>query len=94
MVREVHAAHILVKTEQEARQILDEINRGTMDFSKAAQLKSTCPSGRHGGDLGWFGRGKMVREFENAAFAAKKGEVIGPVKTEFGWHIIKVLEQR
>ena len=94
MVTEVHAAHILVKTEQEARQILDEIKRGTMDFAKAAQLKSTCPSGRRGGDLGWFGRGKMVREFETAAFSAKKGEVIGPVKTEFGWHLIKVLEQR
>lgn len=94
MVKEVHAAHILVKTEQEARQILEEIKAGKADFGKMAQLKSLCPSGKRNGDLGWFTRGKMVREFENAAFSAKKGDIVGPVRTEFGWHLIKVLEQR
>jgi peptidyl-prolyl cis-trans isomerase C len=93
MTTQVHAAHILVKTEQEARQILDEIENGA-DFGKMAQMKSLCPSGKRNGDLGWFTRGRMVREFENAAFSAKKGEVVGPVRTEFGWHLIKVLEQR
>jgi len=94
MATEVHAAHILVKSEQEARQILDDIRSGRADFAKMAQLKSTCPSGKKGGDLGWFTRGKMVREFENAAFAAEKGIVIGPIKTQFGWHLIKVLEKK
>jgi len=94
MVSQVHAAHILVKTEQEARQLLEEIKSGKMDFAKAAQLKSLCPSGKKGGDLGWFGRGKMVREFEQAAFSTSKGQIAGPFKTEFGWHIMKVLEVR
>jgi peptidyl-prolyl cis-trans isomerase C len=94
MVSQVHAAHILVKTEQEARQLLEEIKSGKMDFAKAAQLKSLCPSGKKGGDLGWFGRGKMVREFEQAAFSTPKGQIAGPFKTEFGWHIMKVLEVR
>lgn len=93
MVSQVHARHILVHSEQDAKQILVELKQG-YDFAKLAQLKSTCPSGKKGGDLGWFGRGRMVREFENAAFSAKKGDVIGPVKTQFGWHLIQVLETR
>jgi peptidyl-prolyl cis-trans isomerase C len=51
-------------------------------------------SGRQGGDLGWFGRGQMVREFENATFDGKKGAVVGPVRTEFGYHLIKILDQK
>ena len=94
MVSQVHAAHILVKTEQEAKQILDEIKANKIDFGKAAQLKSICPSSKKAGDLGWFGRGMMVREFENAAFSANKGELVGPIKTQFGWHLIRVLEQK
>lgn len=93
MVSQVHAYHILVKTEAEAQQILAEIKSGA-SFEKLAQLKSQCPSGRKGGDLGFFGRGQMVKPFESAAFSMKKGEVSQPVKTEFGWHVIKVTETR
>ena len=89
----VHAAHILVKTEDEARAILGEINNGA-NFQSMARLKSMCPSGKKGGDLGWFGRGRMVREFEKAAFEGKKGEVTGPIKTQFGWHLIKILDKK
>jgi peptidyl-prolyl cis-trans isomerase C len=91
MVDKVHCAHILVKTEQEAKLIADQLNKGA-NFSKLAMEKSLCPSGKRGGDLGVFGRGKMVREFENAAFTLQKGQTSQPVKTEFGWHIIKRLE--
>ena len=87
----VHCAHILVKTEQEARTILDQLNKGE-NFSKIAAEKSMCPSGKKGGDLGVFGRGRMVREFERAAFELQKGQLSQPIKTEFGWHIIKRLE--
>ncbi len=91
MVDKVHCAHILVKTEQEAKSILDQLNSGT-SFSKIAMEKSLCPSKGRGGDLGMFGRGQMVREFEKAAFTLQKGQISQPVKTEFGWHIIKRLE--
>ena len=91
MVNEVHCAHILVKTESEAKLILDQITKGA-SFSSIASQKSLCPSGKKGGDLGTFGRGRMVREFESAAFALQKGQISQPVKTEFGWHIIKRLE--
>ncbi len=91
MASKVHAAHILVKTEQEAFGLLFDINRGK-SFEDAAKEKSLCPSGKKGGDLGLFGRGQMVKEFEAAAFSMKPGEVSKPVKTQFGWHIIKVLE--
>lgn len=91
MADKVRCAHILVKTEQEAKSLLDQINKGE-SFSKIAMEKSLCPSKRKGGDLGMFGRGQMVREFERAAFLLQKGQVSQPVKTEFGWHIIKRLE--
>lgn len=91
MVDKVRCAHILVKTEQEAKQIVDQLNKG-VKFSDLAMEKSLCPSGKRGGDLGVFGRGKMVREFENAAFSLQKGEVSQPIRTQFGWHIIKRIE--
>lgn len=91
MVDKVHCSHILVKTEQEARSVLDQLNKGE-SFSKLATEKSLCPSKKKGGDLGTFGRGQMVREFERAAFGLQKGQVSQPVKTEFGWHIIKRIE--
>ncbi|MGB9708153.1 MAG: peptidylprolyl isomerase [Candidatus Pacearchaeota archaeon] len=89
MANKVKASHILVKTEEQAREILRKLNLGE-SFEKLAQEFSQCPSRKRGGSLGEFGRGKMVREFEKAVFSAKKGQIIGPVKTQFGWHIIRV----
>jgi len=91
MADKVHCAHILVKTEQEAKSILDQLNKG-ISFSKLAMEKSLCPSKKKGGDLGIFGRGQMVREFEKVAFDLQKGQISQPVKTQFGWHVIKRLE--
>jgi len=92
MADKIRCAHILVKTEAEAKLLLDQIGKG-VSFSNLAAEKSQCPSGKRGGDLGVFGRGMMVREFEKAAFALEKGQMTqAPVKTEFGWHIIKRLE--
>lgn len=91
MPKQVHAEHILVKTSQEANSILFDLNKGT-NFEEIARTKSLCPSGKKGGDLGWFGRGMMVKEFEDAAFATPPGKISGIVQTQFGYHIIKVLE--
>ena len=85
----VSAKHILVKEEEKCQEILEEIVAGKV-FEEAAQQYSTCPSGQKGGDLGEFGKGQMVKEFEEAAFAAEIGQVVGPVKTQFGYHLIKV----
>ena len=90
MARKVRASHILVKTEEEANVVLYDIEHGGKSFEDAAKEKSLCPSGKKGGDLGWFGRGMMVKEFENAAFSMEKGEISKPVKTQFGYHIIKI----
>lgn len=90
MVR-VKASHILVKTEAEAKEIMQKIKAGD-DFAKLAKLYSQCPSGNAGGDLGYFGKGQMVKPFEEACFKANAGDVLGPVKTQFGWHIIKVTD--
>lgn len=91
MSDQVHCAHILVKTEQEAKAILNRLNKGEK-FANIAQSASLCPSGKKGGDLGKFGRGKMVKEFETAAFALKKGEISSVIRTKFGYHVIKRLE--
>jgi peptidyl-prolyl cis-trans isomerase C len=93
MAKQVHAAHILVKTENQAKDLLTKIGAGE-SFSDLARKHSECPSGKSGGDLGWFGRGQMVGEFEMAAFEGQKGKVVGPVKTQFGWHLIRILDQR
>ncbi len=87
----IRASHILVKTEEEAKKLLEEIKNGA-DFAKLASEHSMCPSGRDGGDLRFFGRGMMVKPFEDAAFALKKGEVSEPVETQFGWHLIKLTD--
>ncbi|MFC1732021.1 peptidylprolyl isomerase [candidate division KSB1 bacterium] len=93
MPKKVRAAHILVKTESEAKVILFDLKRGA-SFEEIAKEKSLCPSRKKGGDLGWFGRGQMVKEFEQAAFSTPKGQLSDVVKTQFGYHIIKVLEAK
>nr|WP_257792016.1 peptidylprolyl isomerase [Anoxybacter fermentans] len=90
---QVRASHILVETKEEALEILDKINNGE-DFADLARKYSNCPSSDRGGDLGFFGRGRMVYEFEKAAFSTEVGEITGPVETEFGWHIIKVTDKK
>lgn len=86
----VSAKHILVENEEEANKIKSEIEAGDVTFEEAAAKYSTCPSKEAGGNLGAFGKGMMVPEFEAAAFDAVVGEVTAPVKTQFGYHIIKV----
>ncbi len=93
MTKEVHAAHILVKSEKKANKVLDMINSG-QSFAEMARKHSICPSSKSKGDLGWFEKGQMVPEFEKAAFEGQKGKVIGPVKTEFGYHLIKVIDKK
>jgi peptidyl-prolyl cis-trans isomerase C len=91
MSNKIHCAHILVKTEKDVNTVLERIKKGEK-FSAIAQDVSLCPSKKRGGDLGTFGRGQMVKEFEKAAFALDKGQISGIVKTQFGYHIIRRLE--
>ena len=90
-VKKVQARHILVASKELAEEIKKKVDDGG-DFSKLAEEFSECPSKKRGGDLGWFGKGAMVRPFEVAAFSADEGAIVGPVKTEFGYHIIYVYE--
>lgn len=90
---EYHAAHILVETENEAKDIVTQLGEGA-DFGDLAKTLSTGPSGPNGGDLGWFGPGVMVESFFDAASALEAGEVSAPVETQFGWHVIKMIETR
>ena len=91
---QVRAAHILVPTEKEASDLRAKIVAGEMKFEDAAAQFSQCPSGARGGDLGYFGRGMMVKEFEVASFEAPAGSVTEPVETQFGWHLIKVVDKK
>jgi peptidyl-prolyl cis-trans isomerase C len=86
--QEIHARHILLPTEEEAKKALARV-KGGEDFAKVATELSKDPSG-NGGDLGWFTKDRMVPEFSDAAFKLKEGEISEPVKTQFGWHIIKI----
>ncbi|MGV6810927.1 MAG: peptidylprolyl isomerase [Brevirhabdus sp.] len=90
---EYNASHILVETEEEAQAIAEEIRAGA-DFAETAKAKSTGPSGPSGGELGWFGKGRMVPAFEDAVVKMEVGQVSDPVQTEFGWHVIKLNEMR
>ena len=90
-VKKVQARHILVGDKALAEEIKKKVDDGG-GFSKLAEEYSECPSKKRGGDLGWFGKGAMVRPFEVAAFTADEGEIVGPIKTEFGYHIIYVYE--
>jgi peptidyl-prolyl cis-trans isomerase C len=91
---EVHARHILVKTEAEAKSLIAELDKGA-DFAALAKKHSTDPGSASGGDLGYFGHSDMVKEFADAAFALPAGQYTKtPVKTEFGWHVIEVEDHR
>lgn len=91
MATYVRASHLLVKTEEEAAKLREEILAGK-DFGEVAAQVSMCPSGRDGGDLGFFGKGQMVKEFEDACFSMEVGEVSNPIKTQFGYHLIKLTD--
>ena len=92
-IPEYHAGHILVETEAEAQRIA-EMLAGGADFAETAKQMSTGPSGSSGGDLGWTGLGQLVPEFEATMIALEAGQVSVPVKTDFGWHVIKLNEKR
>ena len=83
------ASHILVKTEEECSNIKKQIEEGT-DFAKMAKEHSQCPSGKQGGELGEFSPGQMVKEFDEVVFSDEVGKVHGPVKTQFGYHLINI----
>ena len=89
---QVAASHILVDSEEEANSMVDQLDAGA-EFEALAVEYSTCPSGAQGGSLGYFNRGQMVKEFEDAAFSMEPGEISEPVQTQFGWHIIKVTDK-
>lgn len=87
------ARHILVSTEEKANELKSAIENGA-DFAQVAKDNSSCPSSRDGGNLGTFGRGQMVPEFDQVVFSAPVGEVQGPVQTQFGYHLVEVTERQ
>src|SRR6476659_2714083 len=91
--QEVHARHILVETEDEAKAVKAELDKGA-DFAELAKKKSKDPGSADGGDLGFFTKEQMVPEFSAVAFALEPGKISDPVKSQFGWHVIKVEEKR
>ncbi|MBQ2382166.1 MAG: peptidylprolyl isomerase [Succinivibrio sp.] len=93
MMTEVRASHLLVQTEDEAKSLREEILNGKK-FEDVAAAVSLCPSGANGGDLGFFGKGVMVREFEEAAFSMNVGDLSEPIQTQFGWHLIHVIDKK
>ncbi|MEM9802347.1 MAG: peptidylprolyl isomerase [Planctomycetota bacterium] len=86
------ARHILVDSEDKAKELKEEIAGGA-SFADLAKAHSTCPSGKSGGDLGEFGPGQMVKEFDTVVFNEAVGEVHGPVKTQFGYHLLEITER-
>lgn len=92
MAKKASARHILVDTEAQCLEIKHQIEAGD-DFAFMAQEHSSCPSGRNGGELGSFGPGAMVPEFDKVVFSAPVGVVQGPVKTQFGYHLLEVTER-
>jgi len=86
------ARHILVNTQEECEQLKSQIEGG-VDFSELAKKHSQCPSGRSGGDLGEFSPGQMVKEFDDVVFSAEVGATHGPVKTQFGYHLIQITKR-
>jgi len=92
--KEFNASHILLATEEEALAVMAEVSAEGADFAAVAREKSTGPSGPNGGELGWFGAGMMVGPFQAAVELMEVGEVSGPVRTQFGWHVIKLNDLR
>ncbi|MCP4935888.1 MAG: peptidylprolyl isomerase [bacterium] len=92
-VQEVRARHILVKKEEEALDMVERLNRGE-EIATLAREHSQGPSGRNGGDLGYFAKGQKDKNFEEMAFSLERGEISAPIKSSFGWHIIKVEDKR
>lgn len=90
----MRASHILVATELEAKRILNEIRTEQITFEEGARTFSLCPSKKHSGDLGKFEKGQMTKAFEDACNKLKVGEISEPVKSEFGWHVIKRTSER
>ncbi len=86
------ARHILVKSQEECENLKTQIENGA-DFAEMAKQHSQCPSGRSGGDLGQFGPGQMVREFDEVVFSGELGKVHGPVRTQFGYHLIEITQR-
>lgn len=93
MAEEVRASHLLVQTREEAVAAREEIFAGK-PFAEVAMEVSLCPSGQEGGDLGHFGRGMMVPEFDHAAFNLPVGEISEPIRTQFGWHLLVVTDKK
>jgi peptidyl-prolyl cis-trans isomerase C len=91
-VAKARARHILVATQEMAEDLKKQINEGA-DFEEVARQHSTCPSGRQGGDLGEFGPGRMVKEFDEVVFKEAVGETHGPVQTQFGFHLIQIVNR-
>ncbi|HJN19752.1 MAG TPA: peptidylprolyl isomerase [Candidatus Nitrosopelagicus sp.] len=91
MANKIKCSHILVKKQSESIEILDKIKKGEKFGKMARQFSTDSGSAKRDGSLGYFGRGKMVKEFENAAFALQTGEISEPIKTQYGYHIIKRL---
>ena len=91
MADKIKCSHILVKKQSEAIEILDKIKNGEKFGKMARQFSTDSGSAKRDGSLGYFGRGKMVKEFENAAFALQAGQISEPIKTQYGYHIIKSL---
>jgi parvulin-like peptidyl-prolyl isomerase len=92
-MNQVRASHILVEDETTAKELKAKIETGA-SFEAMAREHSSCPSSSKGGDLGWFGKGQMVKAFEEAAFSTPENQVSSPVKTQFGYHLIKVTGTR
>jgi peptidyl-prolyl cis-trans isomerase C len=91
---QVRASHLLVADEAKCQALRAEIVAETITFADAAKQNSSCPSGKQGGDLGFFGKGQMVPEFDRAAFTQPVGELSEPIKTQFGWHLLVVTDEK